>query len=73
MAVKTITVNIGGMSCDGCVRSVRKALSRLPGMTIVEVTIGSATLTLDDALSTEDDVAQALSRAGFQLPAANSN
>ena len=69
MAVKNITVNIGGMSCDGCVRSVRNALSRLPGVTLVDVAIGTAEVTLDDAISSEDDVARALDRVGFQSSA----
>jgi copper chaperone CopZ len=70
MAVKNIIVNIGGMSCDGCVRSVRNALSRLPGVTLVDVAIGSAKLTLDNAVSSEDDIARALHRAGFESSAA---
>jgi copper chaperone CopZ len=70
MAAKNITVTIGGMSCDGCVRSVRTALARLPGVQVIDVAVGSAKLTLDDALSTESDVARALDRAGFQAPAA---
>ncbi|MGA2450047.1 MAG: heavy metal-associated domain-containing protein [Polyangiaceae bacterium] len=65
MAVKTITLDIGGMSCDGCVRSVRGVLSRLPGISQLEVDVGSAKLTLDDSKSSEDDVTRALDRAGF--------
>jgi copper chaperone CopZ len=65
MAVKNITVDIGGMSCDGCVRSVRSALTRLSGVSQVEVAIGTAKFTLEDSASTEDDVIRALDRAGF--------
>jgi copper chaperone len=37
------TVKISGMSCGHCVASVKKALSSVPGIENLEVTIGQAT------------------------------
>lgn len=37
------TVKISGMSCGHCVASVKKALSGVPGIENLEVTIGQAT------------------------------
>jgi copper chaperone len=37
-----LTLSIDGMSCDHCVRAVRKALESVPGVTVEEVTVGRA-------------------------------
>jgi len=43
MSTKTGQVlTIGGMSCQGCIAAVRAALEAVPGVSVVEVGIGSA-------------------------------
>ncbi|HYL17154.1 MAG TPA: heavy-metal-associated domain-containing protein [Burkholderiales bacterium] len=37
--METITLKVNGMTCDGCVRSVTKALKAVPGVGDVEVSL----------------------------------
>jgi len=58
---------VEGMTCDGCVASVRRVLARVPGVTVVDVAVGSARVTLDPAQAAEGDVARAIEKAGFAV------
>jgi len=40
--METITLEVNGMTCDGCVRSVTKALKALPDVGDVEVSLAKA-------------------------------
>jgi copper chaperone len=64
--MEQITVKIAGMSCDGCVNSVRNALERLPGVHLRQVEIGRATLDFDPNLSTPESIQSAIVKAGFE-------
>ena len=39
--MNTVTLNVKGMSCMGCVRTVKGLVSALPGIDRVEVDLGS--------------------------------
>ena len=54
-----------GMSCGGCVGSVKKALLQVPNVTEVEVQLNpqSATITMNEAIDVKDLQAQ-LSKSG---------
>ena len=54
-----------GMSCSGCVASVRRVLDRMPGVETVDVQIGRATVRLDHDRVSEEAVREALTRAGY--------
>jgi copper chaperone CopZ len=58
-----LTLAIDGMHCGGCVKRVRAALEKVPGLAVGEVAIGKATVTLDGAV--EADVVAALDKAGY--------
>jgi copper chaperone CopZ len=58
-----VTLAIEGMHCGACVKRVRAALEKVPGVAIGLVAIGTATVTLEGA--TEDDVITALAKAGY--------
>ncbi len=62
------TIVIEGMSCGGCVNSVRKALERLE-VNVVEVTIGTATVEYDPAATSRETLVEAIVDAGFDVPA----
>ncbi|MDD5366217.1 MAG: heavy-metal-associated domain-containing protein [Gallionellaceae bacterium] len=51
MNMTTITLKIGGMSCMGCVNSVKRLLEPLPGVSRVDVDLanGSAEIDYDSA------------------------
>lgn len=68
--MKETTIRIGGMSCGGCVRNVREALGRIPGVRVGTVTVGSATVSYDPAATDWEDILAAIERAGYEPRAA---
>ncbi|HEX3771307.1 MAG TPA: heavy metal-associated domain-containing protein [Polyangiaceae bacterium] len=65
MSQRSVSVAIEGMSCDGCVNSVTRVLSRLPGAEVKTVTVGSATLAVDEAVP-DADILTAIEKAGYR-------
>ncbi len=59
-------IEIGGMGCDHCVRAVRSALERIDGLTIVDVSVGSAIVAMPDA-SLSGQVDEAIAAAGYEV------
>jgi copper chaperone len=66
--MKTFTTAISGMTCNGCVKAVQKAISTVSGATADDVTIGSATVSFDEWLTSEAAVTAAIHKAGFATP-----
>lgn len=67
-----ITIPIAGMTCESCIETVRIALAAVPGSQVDAVSIGSATVTYDQARTSPTDLASAVRRAGYSPVAANS-
>ena len=63
--MQQITIDIRGMSCGGCVRTVRDALGRIPGAHLQTVTLGSAMLAFDPAIIDCDTIFAAIKGAGY--------
>jgi len=66
---KRIAIEVQGMSCGGCVVAVRNVLSRLPGVSNLDVEVGRVTLEVDEAESTLPSIRDAIARAGFEARA----
>jgi copper chaperone CopZ len=66
------TLRISGMTCNGCVRHVDKALRGVPGVTAVEVSLPEqrATIAHEDAASVPALVA-AVESAGYTAASAS--
>jgi copper chaperone len=64
-----IILSITGMTCGGCVSSVQKVLTALPGVQSVEVTLtpGQARVVVDPARVDRTALAQAVVDAGFGI------
>lgn len=62
-----IQLTVTGMTCGGCVASVQKVLSALPGVQTVEVTLtpGQARVVYDPARVDRDALIKAVADAGF--------
>jgi copper chaperone len=62
-----ITLSVTGMTCGGCVNSVNKVLTALPGVRSVEVTLapGQARVVYDPARVDRAALVQAVVDAGF--------
>ncbi len=63
----TTTIAISGMSCDGCVGSVKRALSRVEGVSDVQVQLGSAEVTFDESRMPDGEARAraAIEKAGY--------
>ena len=64
--MKQLSLRIAGMSCSGCVNSVRSALARLPGVEVGQVEVGTATVVYDPDLSIPESIRSAIVKAGFE-------
>jgi copper chaperone len=64
--MKTTSLKIEGMSCEGCVTSVRQVLQKVPGVSDVQVDLarGQATLSRADDVE-ESDLIAAITDAGY--------
>ena len=69
----TTTLNIQGMTCGGCVKSVTNALQREEGVEKVEVLLdqGKATVDYDPAQTSPEQLVEVVDDIGFEasLPA----
>lgn len=63
------TLLIAGMTCGGCVTSVNRVLSALPGVSRVEVTLlpSQARVSFDEQLLNVDGLREAIQEAGFTV------
>jgi copper chaperone CopZ len=64
MTETNLSIEIDGMSCEGCVASVKSVLARIPGLRVQTVAVGKAVVSLEGA--TEADVLRAIEKAGFR-------
>jgi copper chaperone CopZ len=67
MSLRTETLPIEGMTCGHCVRAVREALERLPGVEVEAVEIGRAVVRYDDAQTRRADLAARVAEAGYAV------
>ncbi len=65
MSERSLSIDIGGMSCDGCVASVTRVLSRIAGVRVLGVTVGNARVSTDGV--PDATLAAAIQKAGFQV------
>ena len=63
--METIHLTIEGMTCEHCLRAVRTRLQQTAGVEIEDVRIGSATIRLDTARTSLDDVEEAIADEGY--------
>lgn len=64
--MKELKLEVTGMSCGHCVKAVRDALTAVPGVTVHDVTVGSATVLLDEKAATVGDLVDAVYSAGYE-------
>ncbi|MFM9884584.1 MAG: heavy-metal-associated domain-containing protein [Burkholderiales bacterium] len=63
-------LKVEGMTCSGCVRSVTNALSKMPGVADVSVSLAdrSARVKFDPARVSRAAIRQAVLDAGYESP-----
>ena len=67
--METIQLNIEGMTCGGCVKSVTNVLQPIPGVSSVEVSLEQkrATVTFDPAQCNPAQFKTAVEDAGYDV------
>jgi copper chaperone len=67
--METITMNVQGMTCGGCVASVTRVLKGMPGVEDVAVTLqpGAARVTFDPARTGAPALKAAVEDAGYDV------
>ncbi len=67
--MQTTILNIKGMTCMGCVSSIRNILEKIPGVSGAEVSLEDAQVTIQfDAARTDvDQLKHAIEDAGFEV------
>jgi len=71
MSTQTREFSVGGMHCGGCVKSVTGAVSRVPGVKHVDVSLenNAAKVEYDTTLATPEAIVAAIEGAGFDAHA----
>ena len=66
-AQKTITLGVPGMTCGACPITVKKAISKVDGVTQTKVDFDTrqAVVTYDDAKANVDQIMRATANAGY--------
>lgn len=67
--MKKITLTVKGMTCMGCVRSVKNVLEPIPGVAGVDVSLenGQVTIDHDPAISGAEQFTNAINDAGYEV------
>ena len=64
--METVTLNVSGMTCGGCVRHAEKALRAVAGVAAVTIDLAQGTATVEGEAS-QDALAASVADAGYQL------
>ncbi|HEY9097352.1 MAG TPA: mercury resistance system periplasmic binding protein MerP [Thiobacillus sp.] len=66
-AQKTVTLGVPGMTCGACPITVKKAISKVNGVTQTEIDFDKrqAVVTYDDAKASADQIMRATAHAGY--------
>jgi len=66
-AQKTVTLGVPGMTCAACPITVKKAITRVDGVTRTEVDFDKrqAVVTYDDTKASADQIMRATANAGY--------
>ena len=71
MAAQTLKMNVNGMTCGNCSRSVERKLSATPGVSKATVDLEGALATVeyDSDVVKPDTLANAVRQLGYEVPA----
>ncbi|KAI8084938.1 E1-E2 ATPase-domain-containing protein [Halteromyces radiatus] len=66
---KRVTMNVSGMTCSSCVRTLEKALAKLPSVDVnsikVNLLVGSATFNIRGDVINDKDISEAVEHLGY--------
>jgi copper chaperone len=64
--MERLAMNVEGMTCGHCVHAVTKALKDLDGVTVENVSVGSATVSYDPGVTSVEQITRAVGDAGYE-------
>ncbi|HEX2223660.1 MAG TPA: cation transporter [Thermoanaerobaculia bacterium] len=65
--MERLHLQIQGMSCGHCVSRVREGLSRVSGIEVGPVAVGSAELRYDPTRTSQDQIVQTVEDLGYEV------
>ncbi|CAN5541738.1 hypothetical protein BH10BAC6_BH10BAC6_13360 [soil metagenome] len=65
--MKKQEITIEGMSCGHCVAAVERALSKIDGIHVEDVTIGKAIVEIEESTTVSEKIERAIQAAGFRM------
>lgn len=67
--MERITLTVKGMTCMGCVRSVKNVLEPIPGVASVDIILESGQVSIDHdpAISGVEQFTNAINDAGYEV------
>jgi copper chaperone len=67
--MQTEVIKVNGMTCQGCVNSVKNVLEKIPGVQNADVSLEQkqATVQYDDAKASAENLKKAIEGAGFEV------
>ena len=68
--MERMTMKIDGMTCGHCVSQVTKALKEVEGVKVEQVSVGSATVSFDPSVASEEKISQAVEDEGYAVATA---
>ena len=68
--MERMTMKIDGMTCGHCVSQVTKALKEAEGVKLEQISVGSATVSFDPAVASEEKITQAVEDQGYAVATA---
>jgi copper chaperone len=66
-AMTTKDIRIEGMHCNHCALAVKRELSKIPGLHVKDVQIGSASVEYDESVVSPGKIKEAVEEAGYAL------
>jgi copper chaperone len=72
-SLETVTLDVKGMTCNGCVQTISKNMAKTEGVNKCEVSLAenSASVTFDPSKTTKEKIAQTISDLGYQATLVN--
>ena len=63
--MERMTLKIGGMTCGHCITQVTEAFEAIDGVKLEQLSVGSATVSFDPAVASEERITQAIEDQGY--------
>lgn len=63
---ESVTLDVAGMHCEGCVRAVTRAASAVPGVVVDQVGLGRCTVFVEPGTPAAERLIEAIRAVGYE-------